>query len=162
MTDAIKYLLLDLDGTLIDFDLNTFIQNYLHLIKDNFSHLPFANSVPEWILGGTGLMLNSVITITNKEKFLGYFQEKSGLSASEIWEIFLHFYNTDYNKLKEITQPVQGAKSFLKSAIANDFVLILATQPVFPEIAVRKRLQWAGLEKIPFGLITIKNTMNKS
>jgi hypothetical protein len=49
--------------------------------------------VPEWILGGTGVMLNSIETITNKDKFLHYFQERSGLSKSEIWEIFLHFEN---------------------------------------------------------------------
>lgn len=49
--------------------------------------------MPEWILSGTEVMLNSLETITNKDKFLHYFQEKSGLSESEIWEIFLHFEN---------------------------------------------------------------------
>jgi len=154
MVNSIKYLLLDLDGTLIKFDLNLFIQNYLRLIQGSFSHLSCAKSVPDWILGGTGVMLNSIKTITNKDKFLQYFQEKSGLAESEIWEIFLHFYNTDYNKLKEITQPIVGAKSFLETAVAKDFVLVLATQPVFPEIAIRKRLSWAGLEHIPFRIIT--------
>jgi FMN phosphatase YigB (HAD superfamily) len=154
MSNTIKYLLLDLDGTLIRFDLNTFIQQYLRLIQDNFSYLPFAKSVPEWVLGGTGVMLNSIKTISNKDKFLHYFQEKSDLSESEIWEIFLHFYNTDYNKLEGITQPVEGARSFLKAAIEHNFILVLATQPVFPEIAIRKRLLWAGLQDIPFHLIT--------
>jgi FMN phosphatase YigB (HAD superfamily) len=154
MLNTVKYLLLDLDGTLIDFDMNLFIQKYLRLIQDNFSHLPIARSVPDWILGGTGVMLNSVKTITNKEKFLRYFQDKSGLDEGEIWEIFLHFYETDYNKLKEITRPVRGARSFLESAIAHGYILVLATQPVFPEIAIRKRLLWAGLEQIPFRLIT--------
>jgi len=154
MINNIKYLLFDLDGTLIKFDLNTFIQKYLHLIQNSFSHVAFAKSVPEWILGGTEVMLNSIKTITNKDKFLQYFQSKSGLSESEIWEIFLHFYNTEYNKLKEITQPIEGAKSFLETAISNNYDLVLATQPVFPEIAIRKRLSWAGLEHIPFQLIT--------
>jgi len=154
MLNKIKFLLLDLDGTLIKFDLNIFIQNYLRLIQNSFSHLPFARSVPDWILGGTGVMLNSIETITNKDKFLYYFQEKSRLSESEIWEIFLHFYNTDYNRLKEITQPVEGASSFLELAVENEYVLVLATQPVFPEIAIRKRLLWAGLEHIPFQFIT--------
>ena len=63
MINTIKYLLLDLDGTLIKFDLNTFIQNYLRLIQDNFAHLMYASSVPEWILAGTGIMLSSVKTI---------------------------------------------------------------------------------------------------
>ena len=125
MPNNIKYLLFDLDDTLIRFDLNTFIQNYLRLIQNNFSHLVYAKSVPEWILGGTNEMLNSVKTITNKEKFLNYFQAKSGLSEGEIWEIFLHFYNTDYNQLKKITKPVGGAKSFLETAktLGREFVV---------------------------------------
>ena len=162
MTNTIKILLFDLDGTLIKFDINTFIQKYLLLIQDYFSHLPYARSVPDWILGGTGVMLNSVETVTNKEKFLRYFQHRSGLSENEIWEIFLHFYNTDYNRLKEITRPMKGAKTFLDSAVAADYQLVLATQPVFPEIAIRKRLLWAGLENIPFKLITHIENMKAS
>ena len=73
MIKNVKYLLFDLDGTLIDFDLNMFIQNYLRLIQDNFSHTSYARSVPEWIMAGTGEMLSSVETITNKEKFLRFF-----------------------------------------------------------------------------------------
>ena len=107
-------------------------------------------------------MLNSLETITNKDKFLHYFQEKSGLSESEIWEIFLHFYNTDYNQLEEITQPVEGARSFLEAAVSNKFILVLATQPVFPEIDIRKRLLWAGLEHIHFQLITHIDNMYAS
>lgn len=160
--NTIKYLLFDLDGTLIKFDLNTFIQQYLVLIQDYFSHLPYARSVPEWILGGTNVMLNDIKTITNKDKFLHYFQEKSGLTEHEIWEIFLQFYNTDYNKLKEITEPMEGAKSFVNSAISKNYTLVLATQPVFPEVAIRKRLLWAGLEDIPFVLITHIENMKAS
>jgi len=162
ITNTIKFLLLDLDGTLIKFDLDTFIQKYLFLIQDNFSNLPGAKSVPNWILGGTAAMLNSLETITNKEKFLRFFQQKSGLSEEEIWEIFLHFYHTDYNKLKEITRPMQGAKTFLESAVVAEYEPVLATQPVFPEIAIRKRLVWAGLENIPFKLITHIENMKAS
>ena len=61
--------------------------------------------MPEWILGGIGVMLNRLETITNKDIFLHYFQERSGLSESEIWEIFLHFENMYTGK------PHKAAKS---------------------------------------------------
>jgi FMN phosphatase YigB (HAD superfamily) len=162
MINSVKYLLFDLDGTLIDFDLKTFIEKYLRLIQANFSHLQYARSVPEWILEGTSVMLTSVESITNKNKFLRYFQDKTKMSEDQIWEIFLQFYQTDYDKLKEITRPVSGAGEFLASAVAQDFNLVLATQPVFPEIAIRKRLLWAGLEKIPFKLVTHIDNMYAS
>lgn len=154
ITSKIKYLLLDLDGTLIHFDIDIFIREYLRLIQKQFSAYSYAKSVPEWIMMGTERMLSDVETITNKEKFLHYFCEKSGLSAKEVWEIFLHFYENDYDKIKDITSPVPGALNFLESAREKGFILLIATQPVFPEIAIRKRLIWAGVDHIPFRLIT--------
>ena len=40
-----KYLLFDLDGTLIKYDLNEFIKKYLYLIQSYFSDKPFAQLV---------------------------------------------------------------------------------------------------------------------
>jgi FMN phosphatase YigB (HAD superfamily) len=150
----IKYLLLDLDGTLVEFDIDVFIREYLRLIQNQFSNYTFAKSVPKWIMTGTDIMLNNLETITNKEKFLGYFSRKTGLSEDEIWEIFLHFYQNDYEQIKTISAPVLGAKQFLEQAVAKKYILILATQPVFPEIAIKKRLAWAGVDHLPFRLIT--------
>ncbi len=39
-------------------------------------------------------------------------------------------------------------------AAVLEYKLVLATQPVFPLVAIRQRLQWAGLEHIRFELIT--------
>lgn len=154
MFGNIKYLLLDLDETLLSFDLNMFISEYLRLIQRHFSHITEAKSVPEWILTGTNIMLTNLETTTNKDKFVYYFQSRSGMSENEIWEIFLQFYQTDYNQLQSITKPVTGAKKFVESARAQGYKLVIATQPVFPEIAIQKRLAWAGVDQISFELIT--------
>ena len=90
MINEIEYLLLDLDGTLIQFNLNLFIREYLRQIQRHFSHFPFAKFVPDWILKGTEKMLSNKGTMTNKQIFVDYFQQKSGLSKEEMWEIFIH------------------------------------------------------------------------
>jgi len=149
-----KYLLFDLDGTLIHFDVKTFIAEYLRLIQSYFSRYSFATSVPEWIMEGTEQMLNNEGTMTNKEKFLSAFQQKTGLSEQEIWAKFLHFYQSDYNRLKSITRPVPGARKILERALSAGYKLVIATQPVFPQIAILKRLAWAGLDHLPYILIT--------
>lgn len=154
MNNSVKYLLLDLDGTLIQFDLETFISKYLYLIQKCFSEYDCAISVPQWILEGTEMMLSNDGSMTNKDKFVRYFRSKSGLSEEKIWEIFLHFYKTNYNQLKRITKPIEGAKEFLEEVNRRGYQLIIATQPVFPEIAIKKRLQWAGVDHIPYQLIT--------
>ena len=154
MDSKIKYLLLDLDGTLIHFDIDVFIREYLRLIQKQFSHYSFAKFVPEWIMQGTEMMLSNEKTMTNKDKFLHFFCAKTGMPEEEIWEIFLQFYKKDYEQIKSITTPVDGAKKFLDAAMIKGFTLIVATQPVFPEVAIHKRLAWAGIEHIPFRLIT--------
>ena len=154
MQNKIKYLLLDLDGTLIQFDMNTFISEYLRLIQSHFSTYRFATSVPKWILEGTEQMLTNAGSMTNKEKFLLVFQQKTGLSEAEIWAKFLHFYQSEYNQLQSITRPVPGAREVLEKAVSAGYKLVVATQPVFPQIAILKRLAWAGLDHLPYILIT--------
>ncbi len=84
MINAIEYLHLDLDGTLIQFNLNPFIREYLGQIQRHFSHFPFAKFVPGRILKGTEKMLSNKKTMTNKQVFLDYFQQKSALSEEEM------------------------------------------------------------------------------
>ena len=156
----IKFLLLDLDGTLIQFDPNLFIKRYLELIQVHFSEYTYAKSVPQWIMEGTKQMLSNDGTITNKERFLDYFQNKSALSEQKIWEIFTQFYATGFNQLRQITTPMKGAKEFCENCLDAGFRLVIATQPVFPEIAIRKRLKWAGIDHLTFELITHIENMN--
>jgi HAD superfamily hydrolase (TIGR01549 family) len=99
-------------------------------------------------------MLNNQGEKTNKEVFLEYFSARSGLSQQEIWHRFMKFYENDFNQLETIVVQNPDAVKFLESAVAGKFSLVIATQPVFPEIAIRQRLRWAGLEKIRFKLIT--------
>lgn len=76
MDSKIKYLLPDLDGT---------------LIQKQFAHYSWAKFVPEWIAEDIKMMLSNEGTVTNKERFLGYFCSRTGMSESEIWEIFLQY-----------------------------------------------------------------------
>jgi FMN phosphatase YigB (HAD superfamily) len=134
--------------------MDQFIFNYLALVQTHFPHLNKAKNVPEWILEGTKLMLNNVKTAVNKDIFLQYFSQKSGMTEYDIWEIFLQFYNSDYDRLKEITFPIPEAQSFIYRARQAGYHLVLATQPVFPQIAIMKRLSWAGVDHRNFVLIT--------
>ena len=154
MLKNLDYLLLDLDGTLLYFDMDLFIQQYLSLIRKQFEMYPFANDVPEWILAGTTEMLNNAGTMTNKEKFLEYFQAKTQLAEDTLWEIFIHFYETDFEFLAEITKPVKGIPEFIDNAQSAGYKIVIATQPVFPQLAIQKRLKWAGLGAVNVELIT--------
>ncbi len=150
----ITHLLLDLDGTLLHFDLNIFISHYLELIKSYFPEHQNSGMISSWILEGTQRMLNNAGVATNQKIFLDYFCAKSGLSREVVWQRFINFYENDFNRLEKIVYQNPKAVRFLEAAQKAGFSLIIATQPVFPEIAIKKRLDWAGLRHIEFKLIT--------
>ena len=53
LSRRIKYLLFDLDGTLLHFDLDEFVSGYLHLIQQQFDEFQWKDRVSDWILAGT-------------------------------------------------------------------------------------------------------------
>jgi FMN phosphatase YigB (HAD superfamily) len=154
LSDKIKYLLFDLDGTLLHFDLDEFVAGYLTMIREEFKSYPWHENVAEWILKGTDLMLNNNGSQKNQAVFLDYFTKKSGLSAEKVWAKFMSFYEQKFDDLQTISQQDEGAIDTIEKARECGYQLILATQPIFPEIAIKKRLAWAGLDHIPFLLIT--------
>ena len=158
----IKYLLFDLDGTLLHFDLDEFVSGYLHLIQQQFDEFQWKNKVSEWILAGTELMLNNDGVRTNRAVFLEYFVKKSGLAEDEVWSYFMEFYEQKFDNLQKISQQDENAIHIIENSLKMGYQLVLATQPIFPEIAIRKRLAWAGLDHIPFLLITDIEKMSAS
>jgi FMN phosphatase YigB (HAD superfamily) len=150
----INYLLFDLDGTLLHFNMNEFIEQYLGLIKNHFADVGEAQNIPAWILQGTDLMLRNNGERLNSEIFLEFFSARSGLPETLVWQRFLNFYQTDFGTLMGLTKSVTAARSVLEAAVAEGYKLVLATQPVFPLVAIRRRLHWAALDDLPFELIT--------
>jgi len=132
------------------------------LIQRHFAAYSWSGKISDWILTGTDMMLKNDGSATNQNVFLNYFSEKSGLSAADIWEQFMKFYEEEFDSLQEVTDRDQQAIEFIERAVNKDYKLILATQPIFPEIAIRKRLEWAGLGHISFQLITDITKMSAS
>ena len=155
----VTHLLLDLDGTLLHFDLDRFVSRYLELVEVYFRDHYNSKMIPNWILEGTEKMLHNQGEVTNREIFLNYFSKRTGLSEEDIWQRFMNFYENDFNQLEKIIVQNPEARKFLESAKKAGFALTIATQPVFPEIAIRQRLRWAGLDHIEFDLVTDINFM---
>jgi len=158
--DNVKYLLCDLDGTLINFNLSEFVTRYLDLLHKYFSAYSWSENVPLWILEGTDLMLKNDGRKSNQDLFLEYFSAKSGLDRDVVWRKFISFYQNDFDQIRNITSQKPEAIDFIQKAVRKGYRIIIATQPIFPEIAIKKRLNWAGLANIPLELITDISTMH--
>ncbi|WP_455577238.1 HAD family hydrolase [Anaerosinus sp.] len=150
----IKHILFDLDGTLIHFDHHLFMENYLNLLGRKFASITDPKIFANHVLTATGHMLKNIEhTKTNADVFWQYIDQNVDISRTTLNPLIDEFYQNDFNELKKMVT-VPKILPILNNLIEKAIPVSLATNPVFPLIAVKSRLQWGGLDHIPFQRIT--------
>ena len=151
-------ILFDLDGTLIYFEPKQFIRTYLGAAAQFFIDLiPDPDLFYKELLKSTDFMENGDNeNTTTLEDFLHDFCPKFDVECEKISERFLAFYNDGFNVIQPLISKIDGAKALLANLKSNNpnLKIILATNPVFPFVAVQKRMQWGGIPENFFDLIT--------
>ena len=147
-------ILFDLDNTLILFDEARFYQEYFRSIETLFTDLMPADTFRKRLITATHALLQNNGEMTNVEYFLKAFNEQSANRRDKLWNRFLHFYETEYDKIKvNVTLPDDLHETFDK-IVRTGLKLVLATNPIFPFNVQTKRLAWAGLDHSHFDLVT--------
>ncbi len=155
----IKALLYDLDDTLLSNDLAEFLPAYSRRL---ITHFPPATDPARFLkalMHGTAAMRDN--TDPGRvlfDQFADFFFPAMGWQFAEAWPRFLEFYRTSYRELRELTRPVPGARGLLEWSLEAGFQVVIATSPLFPLEAIRERLRWAGIDDLPFHLITAIET----
>jgi FMN phosphatase YigB (HAD superfamily) len=150
-------LLFDLDGTLLDTNLDAFIPAYFQKLAAHMSaRIPPENLLKYLMLGTRAMTTNEDPAITLKSAFDKNFYPFLGFTHEELLPDLEQFYDEVFPTLREITKPVPGAVELIEWAFAAGHRVVIATSPLFPWKAVHHRLRWAGLppEKYPFALIS--------
>lgn len=150
----IKAILFDLDGTLLDVDLNKFIQGYLKLLANNVAQLIPPKKLVPAILKASELVNNNEGKLSNEEVFLSAFFPIEGYEKDEIQPFFNKFYEEDYKLLQKFTKKKPESRKVVQTAFDKDYKVVIATTPVFPLTAIEQRLDWAGIGDFPYDLIT--------
>jgi FMN phosphatase YigB (HAD superfamily) len=81
---------------------------------------------------------------TNIERFLDDFEKRTELKRDEILNRFIDFYSNEFDSVKSITKPHPFAKKCFEKVV-KDYKIVIATNPMFPDIVSDRRLDWAGL-----------------
>lgn len=149
-----RYICFDLDGTLLDLDLPRFIQSYSKLLAKRFVQWVPPHRFAQQLLASTDAMVACKDpSKTTLQAFVDDFFPKLGLTSEQL-AIFDAFYAREFHLLQPHSQVFPEARPLLESAVRRGYKLVLATNPVFPESAVRERMRWAGIESFPWELIT--------
>ena len=152
---SIKAVLFDLDGTLLPMDLNVFLESYFSLLAKRLAPYGYeAKSLVKTIWQCTGAMINNDGSATNEEVFWNSFTSVYGERAKDSLPYFEAFYEEDFDKAQAVCGFDPCAAEAVQLVRSLGLRAVLATSPLYPAIATKKRASWAGLDPDDFELIT--------
>jgi len=155
-----KAILFDLDGTLLNLDIDSFFPRYLNLLSKKLAHLIEPEKFQKLLMKSTKAMIvNTDTEKTNKEVFAETFFAPPEIKEEDFFPVFDDFYKNDFPVLADGHGPLPGTKEVLEKAVEKELDMVLATNPLFPREAIIERMRWAGIEKFPFKLITTYENM---
>jgi FMN phosphatase YigB (HAD superfamily) len=155
-----KALLFDLDGTLLPLEFNEFIPEYFSALSKKFRHIFPGGDLPGLITVSTDAMVYNDGTRSNSDAFWADFASRTGMKRESLEPLFEEFYQSDFGLLGNGVGSWPEAARVVDDVIAAGAITVLATNPVFPRLAVEHRLGWAGLDPSRFDLITDYENMN--
>ena len=151
----INTVLFDLDGTLLPMDQEEFVNTYLGLLaKKLATHGYDANHLVAAVWAGTRAMVENDGTQTNEEVFWSDFCHIFGEQARKDEPLFAEFYAADFGQVRTVCGFAPEAAELIRLLKEKGIRVVLATNPLFPAIATRQRIRWAGLEPEDFELVT--------
>jgi FMN phosphatase YigB (HAD superfamily) len=156
-------LLLDLDDTLLETNMDVFIPAYSKALSAALAEKVAPEVMIPALTGGTkAMMVNLDPALTLREVFDAYFFPRLGFDRSELQTAIDRFYDETFPSLASLTKPIPEAVRLVDWAFAQGYRVVIATNPFFPLKAVHHRLRWAGLppEKYPFARVTSYETFH--
>ena len=154
----IDTILFDLDGTLIQFSQEAFIDAYFTELRKVFSGFGIdPNLSVKAVWAGTKAMAQNDGKAINAHRFWETFAHTMQLSGEKIKSVEAacdSFYSNEFDVVKSIIIPNDISQSIVRVMPEKGYCVVLATNPFFPLCAVSTRLGWIGLEVNDFQLVT--------
>jgi FMN phosphatase YigB (HAD superfamily) len=157
-----KTLLVDLDGTLVRLRGEKLLEARLAVRGAR----RFADVIPRLRFHGAfwraaRVMQSHTTERTNYDVLVGELAREAGRPDAEIAQVFEEMVTHDFPAMGWHFQPIPGAREALMRARDRGHRLVLATNPVWPERAVRMRLAWGGLGDVEFDFVTHSGIMTR-
>lgn len=152
-------ILFDLDGTLLPMDQDEFIQLYFKNLVTHFLpyQIPSDKFISAVIYGTKAMVLNDG-TMTNEERFWTSFTTQLGDDIRKLEPEFYNFYKTGFNHAQASTTTHELTAQIIQTLKQKGYTIIIATNPLFPQIATYNRIAWAGFSPDDVSYVTTYET----
>lgn len=159
----IRALLLDLDDTLLENDVDQFLPAYLQRLGAFVDDLVPADRFIPLLLKATRAMVeNTDPERTLDRVFAAAFYPALGISEEALRPRLDDFYSLEFPRLRSLTAAVPEAPAVVEQARARGLEVVVATNPLFPLTAIEQRLEWAGVpaHENDYALVTSYETVH--
>jgi HAD superfamily hydrolase (TIGR01549 family) len=159
----IRAVLFDLDNTLLLNDMQTFMPGYFGLLRQHVPPLFEPDGFIQDVLHCTRLMIADKNTaVSNRDTFWTAFGERTNGDRAMLEAHFDSFYRDHFPQLQTLTQSHPQTADLIQACFQANLQVVIATNPVYPRLAVEQRLAWAGIPvtSFPYALVTDYENMH--
>lgn len=158
----LETILFDLDGTLLPINTDQFVRHYMKALAAHAGHIVPPAKLVEQVMASTHCMIgNTDPALTNARVFAADFFPKVGKTEAELMPVFDEFYRDKFPDLKSTCPGLPGlARDVVQTAVDSGYEIVLATNPLFPCVAIEERMRWIGVDDMPWRLITTYEEMH--
>ena len=155
MQQQIRMVFFDLDGTLLPMDLDEFIHGYFGLLAVKAAPFGYApETLIEGVWQGIAAMVANDGRCRNEDAFWKTFAAFFGEKALRDRPLFDEFYANEFQQAQRFCGFNPQAAEIVSWIKQKGFRVALATNPLYPSVATRSRIRWAGLEPEDFEFYT--------
>lgn len=142
----LQAILFDLDNTLLENPIDRFIPTYIGALSEYVSgHVDREAFVKELMRATEAMVTDTDPRRTNKEAFDAVFFPAIGHTPEELGPLLDEFYAQWFSELRAITSPKPAARPLMEWVFDQGIQVVIATNPLFPRVAVEERLAWADV-----------------
>lgn len=161
----IRAVLLDLDDTLLGNETDPFVKHYFALLSQ-FAEpkMPSDQFVATLLRASREMIYNDDLSLSNYDVFWQTFAEYSGVDVQDMEDFIVGFYENVFPKLQHLTERRAVALPLIEYCFAQNWKVVVATNPMFPQMAIEERLRWAGVpvSEHDYALVTTLENMHST
>lgn len=152
-------MLFDLDGTLIDVDMQRFVPSYLRRLTEQMSDLVSpAKAIEALHLAVAAMFANTDAGKTLEQVLLEVLSAELSLAPEGYAAGLERFCRSELAALHPLVSGHPLAAPLVTAALARGWRVVLATNPIFPRAVIDARVAWGGLDSGAFHHVTAYET----
>ncbi len=157
----IRAVLFDMDGTLLPLDIDEFLVRYSALLSKRFTDIAPPREFIGHLMSSTArMMANNDSSRTLMQAFWDDFLPSVGQDLDSMLGRVMEFYATDFGSLGQYYSFDPDAKRVVEAAVRHGYEIVLATNPLFPRVAIEERMKWARIFDLPWKMVTTYEDMH--